>query len=117
MPDNAVPGDAADARIPSRSTQWETPFSDTREANADQDATREVLTFSSRRRKIAIGVTVVLALWVIAEIVHVADLATPSAEEQINPFGFLNYGTIFFRLAVGGLITWQVWKWANRPVE
>ena len=117
MPNDAVPGDVPAALIPARSTEWQTPFTGQREVNADLDATREVLFFSARRRKWAIAVTVLLALWVIGEVVHVIDLATPSTAAETDPYGIFNYGVIFFRLAVGGLIAWRVWKWANTPIE
>ena len=117
MPQEVPPDDADRVTLPPRNTDWESPFAGQREVNADLDATHEVLFFSARRRKWAIAVSVVLALWVIGEIVHVIDLATPSTAAETDPYGIFNYGVIFFRLGVGGLITWRVWKWANQPVE
>ena len=117
MPQEVPPDEAESVSVPPRNTEWETPFSGQREANADLDATRAVQFFSARRRKWAIAASAVLAAWVIGEIVHVIDLATPSTAAETDPYGIFNYGVIFFRLGVGGLITWRVWKWANQPVE
>lgn len=102
--------------IPPRSAEWETPFSPVAPVNADADATRLVGHFSGKRRAVAIVVTILLAAWVIAEVVHVIQFLGVNAGTENLALGAFNYLAIFFRLGVSALIGWVVWRWAQKPV-
>jgi hypothetical protein len=102
--------------IPSRNTDWETPFSPVAPVNADADATREVQVFSPVRRAVALAVTVILGAWVVAEIVHVVQFTLEQGTSPGRALGVLGAFVVIFRLAAAAGITWGVWRWASRPV-
>jgi len=60
---------------------------------------------------------VLLSAWVLAEIVHVIDIAVTAREDGVLPLVLVNYAAVLFRMVVCGLITWRVWKWANQSIE
>lgn len=103
--------------IPSRNTEWETPFSPVAHVNADLDATQHVVTYSAWRRRVALGATVLLAVWVGAEVVHVVQFTIEQGTEPLRALGVVGVFIVLFRLGVAAAISWGLWHWANRPVQ
>lgn len=111
--------DLDDARphlIPSRNTEWETPFSPVAPVNADADATREVVLYSAQRRKIAITVSA-LALLLVCAAVGILVIATIKVGYTDERRALIIYYIgLLMTIAFCGVGVFAVWKWANVPV-
>lgn len=114
---HAEPADESPGVIPSRNTEWETPFSPVAPVNADLDATREVGIYSAARRKVAIALSA-LALLIVAANIVILVIATAKAgytdERRILIVYYIGM-LILIVLMGSGLVA--TWKWANEPVN
>ena len=118
MPDSRD-HDQDDARphlIPSRNTEWETPFSPVAPVNADADATREVVLYSAQRRKVAITVSA-LALLLVGAAVAILVIATIKVGYTDERRALIVYYIgLLMMIAFCGVGVFAAWKWANVPL-
>lgn len=111
-----------DAQIPSRSTEWGTPFSPVAPVNAQADAARIVRTYSAGRRVVAILVTIAAGLLVASLIVRLASVVPPTVGPDGEPIAdrapyVLLYRDIVIWTGICIAAVWGTWKWANKPVR
>ena len=115
---DAVPDGYEPGQLPSRNQEWDSPFeSSPRDVNAERDAARMVVTYSVVRRRVAIGVTVLLVAWLTANVVDLVLYARAHpGEDELRVFGVIPFAALLFQLAFAAIVGFAVWRWANRPV-
>ncbi len=131
MEDTAQPADAAaqgeasqdwePGVIPSRTTEWETPFSPVAPATERLDEVRFVATYSPRRRLVAIVATALacglVALLTFRLFATMPSLNDENGEPSTARMGYiLLWRDLFFWIFVLGGVLFMTWRWANSPV-
>ncbi len=114
---HATGNDMPSGLIPSRNTEWETPFSPVASATAALDSTREAVLYSAQRRKVAIAVSV-LALVLVGLAVGILVIATikVGATDE-RRYLIIYYVGLLFWGGFWGTGTYMAWRWANQPLR
>jgi hypothetical protein len=109
-------------RIPSRNTEWETPFSPVAPVNVDVDAVRHIGAYSARRRLVAILVTVaasaVMTILIVALAGDTPEVVDPNGDVDGRRAAYiLYYRDVVMWAGISLAVVWGAWHWANRPVQ
>lgn len=110
--------DWEEAVLPSRNTEWESPFSPIAPVNEELDAVRPVPTYSVWRRWVARVVIGLAILTIVADLSYLIDVLNDPTID-VGDKAPLSAVTFAFGLRAAALvvIAWRVLRWSRRPVK
>ncbi len=112
-------GDAPDwepATLPRRDAEWEPEFWPRDRVELEAESAVFVTPRSGRRRLVALVVTALAIAWLLDAIIDGVRYVAEVGDAPERVLGVMIVLPLGFRLLIGGLATWLVWRWAHRPV-